>query len=263
MTDNPRRLGAALVTIACLMAARPARGDEGLLDDLSAMRANRLSGLRNVSVTEQVNGGIPSAGRTQNVLTVTVLWPVRLGPSWQLITYSVGEIGAQPGLEAGDGRVVGLGDTVVNLALTPRRTRALYWAVGPVLQLPTATNSDLGSQRWAAGPSVALFVQPLPWTAGVLLENAWGRDFSEFSAQYWLNYNLPRGWFLESNATPTADWEAALADRWTMPLAGGFGKVFTLAGHSLSASAQGSYNVKEPRTGPQWGASLSLQLLLP
>ena len=143
------------------------------------------------------------------------------------------------------------------------RTRALYWAVGPVLQLPTATNGDLGSQRWAAGPSVGLFVQPLPWTAGVLLENAWGRHFSEFSAQYWLNYNLPRGWFLESNATPTADWEAALADRWTMPLAGGFGKVFTLAGHSLSASAQGSYNVKEPRTGPQWGASLALQLLLP
>ena len=80
-----------------------------------------------------------------------------------------------------------------------------------------------------------------------------GRHFSEFSAQYWLNYNLPRGWFLESNATPTADWEAALADRWTMPLAGGFGKVFTLAGHSLSASAQGSYNVKEPRTGPRGG----------
>ena len=48
-----------------------------------------------------------------------------------------------------------------------------------------------------------------------------------------------------------------------MPLAGGFGKVFTLAGHSLSASAQGSYNVKEPRMGPVWGVSLSLQLLLP
>ena len=120
MTDNPRRLGATLVTIACLMAARPTRGDERLLDDLSAMRANRLSGLRNVSVTEQVNGGVPSAGRTQNVLTVTVLWPVRLVRRGSFITYSVGEIGAQPGLDAGDGRVVGLGDTVVNSALDPQ-----------------------------------------------------------------------------------------------------------------------------------------------
>jgi hypothetical protein len=54
-----------------------------------------------------------------------------------------------------------------------------------VPQLPTATNGDLGSRRWAAGPSLALFVQPLPWTVGALLENAWGLQFNQFSAQYW------------------------------------------------------------------------------
>jgi hypothetical protein len=264
MRGNPvRRLAAATLALACLTAARTARGDEDLLDDLSRMRANRLSGLRNVSVTEQLNVGFPSAGQTQSVLTFSLLWPVPLGASWQLITYTVGEIVSQPALEPRDGRVVGLGDTVLNAVVTPKRTGALYCGVGPVLQLPTATNGDLGSRDWAAGPSLALFVQPLPWTVGALLENAWGRDFNQFSAQYWVNYNLPRGWFLESNATPTADWEGPLADRWTVPLAGGFGKVFTLAGQGLSASAQGSYNVKEPRVGPAWGVSLSLQLLLP
>ena len=50
--------------------------------------------------------------------------------------------------------------------------------------------------------------------------------------------NLPRGWFLESSATVTADWEADQSDRWTVPLGGGFGKVFTLGSHSLSVSTQ-------------------------
>jgi hypothetical protein len=251
------------VVLACLGAARSARADESLLDDLSALRANRLSGLRNVSVTGQVNAGFPSSGRTQNLLSLTVLWPVPLGPSWQLITYTVGELVSQPRLKPRDGRVVGLGDTVVNALVARKRTRAIYWAAGPVLQLPTATDGELGSRRWAAGPSLALFVQPLPWTLGTLVGNVWGDQLDEFSAQYWLDYNLPHGWFLESNATITADWEGPLADRWTVPLAGGFGKVFRLAGRSLSASAQGSYNVKEPGVGPEWGVSLSFQLLLP
>jgi hypothetical protein len=50
------------VVLACLGATRAARADESLLDELSALRANRLSGLRNVSVTEQVNAGFPSSG---------------------------------------------------------------------------------------------------------------------------------------------------------------------------------------------------------
>lgn len=69
------------LALACLAAARPARGDDDLLDDLSRIRANRLSGLRNVSVAEQANVGFPSAGRIQNVLMLSLLWPFPLGAS--------------------------------------------------------------------------------------------------------------------------------------------------------------------------------------
>jgi hypothetical protein len=91
------------------------------------------------------------------VLSLTVLWPVPLRSSWQLITYTVGEVVSQARLEPQDGRVVGPGDTVVNALVAPK-------------------------------PSLTTFV---------------------------------------------------------------------------SESAQGSYNLKEPGVGPEWGVSLSLELLLP
>jgi len=254
---------AVVAALICLGACCPAGGDEGLLEELSARRANPLSGLRNVGINEQVNVGFPSGGKTQHVLTLQALLPLSLGPRWALITYFEGGMVSQRGLRPGEDRITGLGDTVVNFVLTPRRTGALYWGAGPVVQLPTATDRDLGSTAWAAGPSVALFVQPLPWTAGMLLENGWGQGFNEFAAQYWLNYNLPRGWFLESNATVTADWEGRLADRWTVPLAAGAGKVFTVFGQSMSAGAQGLYNVKEPTFGPCWGFAVQVQYFFP
>lgn len=97
----------------------------------------------------------------------------------------------QRGPRSDEDGTTGPGDTVVNFIVTPKRTGALYWGVGPVVRIPTATDHDLGGTAWAAGPSLALFVQSLPWTVGALLENGWGRGFDEFAAQYWLNYNLP------------------------------------------------------------------------
>ncbi len=139
----------------------------------------------------------------------------------------------------------------------------------PSSSIPTATDHELGTDRWAAGPALALFVQPLPWTVGALIENAWSFSgsgdarFDEFSVQYFLTYNLPRGWFLETNSTVTANWTADRADRWTVPVGGGFGKVFTVGEQSLSSGVQLFYNAVRPSVGPMWSAAISLQLLFP
>ena len=79
--------------------------------------------------------------------------------------------------------------TVLTAVVTPNQTGTLIWGLGPVLELPTATDHELGSNLWAAGPALGLFVEPDPWTIGVLLENAWSfagsghEKINEFSAQ--------------------------------------------------------------------------------
>jgi hypothetical protein len=116
---------------------------------------------------------------------------------------------------------------------------------------------------------VGLFVQPNPWTAGLLLENVWsfagngGEDVNQFSAEYFLTWNLPQGWFLESNATVTADWMAPEGNRWTVPVGGGFGRVFTVGKESVSPSLQGFFNSVRPDVGPDWSLSAQLQVLFP
>jgi hypothetical protein len=252
------------VTVGAAYAQQPTA-----IDDLAKLRANPLSGLRTVTLQDQVNFAFPSAGQSQNLITLQAVWPLPLGKDWTLIAYPILSLVSQPGLDPGETQVSGLGDTVLTADITPNQTGTLIWGLGPVLDLPTATDHELGSNLWAAGPALGLFVEPDLWTVGVLLENAWSfagsghEKINEFSAQYFLTYNLPRGWFLESNATVTADWEADQSERWTLPLGGGFGKVFTLGARSLSVSTQAFYNEPRPSTGPSWSVALSLQLLFP
>src|SRR5262245_23117980 len=103
-----------VAALICLVTCGAARGDEAVLEELSVRRANPLSGLRNIGLNEQLNVGFPSAGKTQHVLTLQALLPLSLGPRWALITYLQGGMVSQHGVRAGEDRVTGLGDTVVN-----------------------------------------------------------------------------------------------------------------------------------------------------
>ena len=88
-------------------------------------------------------------------------------------------------------------------------------------------------------------------------------EVNAFEAQYFFTWNLPHGWFLQSNGTVTANWKAEPTNRWTVPVGGGFGKVFTLGGQSWSFGAQVFYNAVHPSAGPEWSAGVSLQVLFP
>lgn len=65
---------------------------------------------------------------------------------------------------------------------------------------------------------------------GILGYNIWdfAGDSDEESVnsllfQYFVNYNLEKGWYLTSSPTMTADWTADSDERWTVPLGLGVG----------------------------------------
>ncbi len=157
----------------------------------------------------------------------------------------------------------------ITAAITPSETGFLAWGIGPVLQIPTATSAQLGSDRWALGPAIGLYVQPGEWTFGALTENIWSfagagnQRVNTLSIQYVVNRNLPKGWFVESSTTILSDWTAGSGNRWTVPVGGGVGRVFELGGQSFSASGEAFYNAVRPDVGPDWSLSLSLQWLFP
>jgi hypothetical protein len=149
----------------------------------------------------------------------------------------------------------------------------LVWGVGPVFQIPTATNHLLGTGKWSAGPGAVLFLnaKPLHMTGGLLAFNIWSfagdddrADVNAMTLQPFLNLNLEKGWYLTSSPLMTADWEADNDNRWTVPIGGGFGRIFKIGDQPVNANLAAYYNVVKPDdTGADWQLRAQFTFLFP
>ena len=82
--------------------------------------------------------------------------------------------------------------------------------------------------------------------------------------QYFINYNLPNGWYLTSSPIITANWEADSDSTWTIPFGGGVGRFFRIGKLPVNMQVQGFYNVEKPDDlGPDWTLRFQIQVLLP
>jgi hypothetical protein len=104
---------------------------------------------------------------------------------------------------------------------------------------------------------------------GGLVSNIWGistdpgNEINFFTFQPFVNYNLDKGWYLATSPIITADWEADSGDRWTLPVGGGFGRVFAIGKQPVNAQMQAFYNVEKSALSGDWGLRLQFQLLFP
>jgi hypothetical protein len=169
----------------------------------------------------------------------------------------------------GQDQTNGLGDTTFTAFVSPKKTSQLIWGVGPVFLLPTATDEVLGSDKWGAGASVVLLTMPGKWVIGSLFSNIWSfagsgeQDVNLFTWQYFINYNLPGGWYLSSAPIITANWEEDKGNKWIIPFGGGVGRIFRIGKLPMNAQVQAFYNAAKPDLGPDWTLRLQLQFLFP
>lgn len=119
------------------------------------------------------------------------------------------------------------------------------------------------------------------WVYGARVNNQWSiggwgdRAVNSMLLQWFLNYNLPNGWYLTTSPIVTANWKAEKGgDVWTVPVGGGFGKLSRLEQIlpleqrpigklpiNLQLSAYG--NVARPEFGPTWQLRFQIQFLFP
>ena len=81
--------------------------------------------------------------------------------------------------------------------------------------------------------------------------------------QYFVNYNLPEGWYLTSAPIITANWEASSGNKWVVPFGGGIGKILRIAKLPFNGGVSAFYNAVKPDVGPDWTLRIQLALLLP
>jgi hypothetical protein len=111
---------------------------------------------------------------------------------------------------------------------------------------------------------------PGDWVLGALAQNIWSfagpsnaESINKFVFQYFVNYNLPNGWYLTSTPVITADWNKPSNDRWTVPLGGGAGRLVKFGKQPADFKVQAFANVVYPDAGPDWTVMAAVKFLFP
>lgn len=240
-------------------------------NELRKAAQNPISNLISVPVQNNDNFGIGPDDRVQNILNIQPVIPARINENWNLISRIITPIIYQPTVsEPIDQGVAGFGDLNPTFFLSPAKPHKIIWGVGPAVVLPTATNSKLGQGKWSMGPSIVVLAQPAKWTLGVLVNNVWSfagqssrKDVNQMVFQYFINYNLNKGWYITWQPTLTADWEADNGGRWLVPFGGGVGRIMKLGFQPVNLTAQFYGNAVHPSGASPWGMRLQIAFLFP
>jgi opacity protein-like surface antigen len=250
-----------------------AKGPAAGTEDLAKASQNPIASLVSVPFQNNTNPHVGPFNRTQNILNIEPVVPMSLNAQWNVISRTIIPVMSQPNPLI-DSSTNGVGDINESLFFSPVNSgiKDFTWGFGPIVTAPSASDLILGTGRTLIGPTMVLVVTPGHWVIGVLANNQWsvggapGRpSVNFFTTQYFINYNIPggHGWFLTSAPIITADWTAAPGQQWTVPVGGGFGRVFKLGDQPIDASIQGFYNVVRPDNGPTWSLRVQMSLLFP
>jgi hypothetical protein len=248
-------------------------------EELRKAAQNPIASLISVPIQPTWNFGIGSSERVQNIWLVQPVIPVSVGKDWNLIVrwitpilyqpISVPQASGPPNQQTG---VFGMGDMNPSFFLSPKKSK-VTWGVGPTLVLPTATNTTyLGQGKLSMGPSVVALVQPSHFTIGFLANNYWSvaghsdlnkPAVNQFLLQYFVNYNMTKGWYLLSAPIITADWRETNGGRWIVPFGGGVGRIMRLGFQPVNLQAQLYGNAVHPPGASPWALKLQLAFLFP
>jgi hypothetical protein len=236
---------------------------------------NPVASLISVPIQNNNNGGIDPGNRTQNVLNIQPVIPLKVNDSWNLIVRWITPIIYQPLPAPSPLPQVGfsgLGDMQPTFLLSPRKPHKLIWGVGPIIQVPTATSQYLGQGKLALGPNVVALAMPGHFVMGVLVNNIWSvagsgsrRDINQLLLQYFVNYNMKKGWYLNTSPILTANWNtpAASGSVWTVPFGGGIGRIMKLGFQPVNISVQAYGNAVHVPGASPWTVRASFALLFP
>jgi len=165
-----------------------------------------------------------------------------------------------------------LGDIQPTALLSPRKPHKIIWGVGPIFQLPTATSQYTGQGKLAIGPNVVALAMPRNFVLGVLVNNLWSvagsgsrPDVNQLLLQYFVNYNMKKGWYLTTQPILTANWNspAASGSVWTLPFGGGVGRIMKLGFQPVNINVQAYGNAVHVPGDSPWTVRATFALLFP
>ena len=208
---------------------------------LAKATQNPLAAMYSLPFQNNSTFNVGPGERTHNVLNIQPVIPVSLTAGINLINRVIIPVITQPYGSNGASSSTGLGDVNYTAWLSPTKASKITWGIGPAFQIPTASKDIYGSGEFGVGPSAVALTTKGQWVAGFVINNIWTfGDVKEnkFLFQYFVNYNLPKAWYIVTAPILTANWNASSSQQWIVPFGGGAGKVFKLGKQPININAQ-------------------------
>jgi len=249
---------------------------------LAKAAQNPVASLISVPLQNNSNFNVGPYRRTQDIFNIQPVIPKPITQNWMLITRVIQPIVWQPYTTQDTGGEVGFGDMSPTFFLSPAKPGKLIWGAGPAFVIPTATSSLLGQGKFSLGPGVVALLQPGHWTFGVLVNNVFSvvgsshrPSVNQMSLQYFITYNLKKGWNINSGPIVAANWhnqasgdaadgnDTTSGGRWTVPYGGGVGRITRLGYQPVNFSVNFYGNAIHPPGSSPWDMRIQLAFLFP
>ena len=263
-----------------IMTISPAIAEQ----DLAKQSQNPIGNMISLPMQNNTYFGVGPAEECANSFQLQPVYPVNLGKvnlinrtiipinylaSQELTIPVATDLGTEQ-ITFDTESIGGLGDITYQGFFSPADPGKVIWGAGPVLQLPTATDERLGTDKWSAGLGFVALTMPGKWVLGALGYNIWDfagpsdeEDVNSMLFQYFVNYNLSNGWYLTSTPVITANWEADSDQRWTIPFGLGVGRLVKFGDQPVDFKIQPFWYAEKPDNGPEWSLQLQVKFLFP
>jgi len=248
-------------------AGTPAGGDGE--QSLATQLSNPVASLISVPFQLNWNQGIGDGNGTQTYMNIQPVIPISISEDWNLISRTILPLVSVSDLTPDFGTLNGLGNTTQSFFFSPKAPTkgGLIWGVGPVFNVPTATNG-IAPNQWGAGITGVVLTQKHGWTLGMLANQIWSvnkeEQFGESSNMFlqpFISYSTKKATSITLNTESTYNW---VDETWSVPINFTVGQIIKLGGKPVQITGGVRYWAESPDEAAEgWGARLVVTYLFP
>ncbi|BHH86207.1 transporter [Desulforhopalus sp. 52FAK] len=235
-----------------------AKSSQGEDADLAQDLANPIADLITLPVQMNYDSNIgPSDEGTKIQTNIQPVIPFGLNEEWNIITRTIMPVIYQEDIVPDAGSQFGLGDTSLTMFFSPKKSNpgGIMWGIGPILLAPTATEPQLGGEKWGAGPSGIVLKEIGSWTVGALANHVWSfagdsdrLDINNSFIQPFAAYTWPTAWTVSLQSETTYNWES---ESWSVPINFAVSKLVWMGKLPVSLQAGVGYWLESPDSGSE------------
>lgn len=235
--------------------------------ELAKKLSNPISSLISVPLQHNYDCCYGPAEGYRYTLNIQPVVPVSISPEWNLIVRTIVPVVFQEATTPQTGNEVGFSDVTQSFFFSPTGGKnGLTVGYGPALLYPLGGEA-LGTEKWAAGPTVVVVKAAGHATFGVLANHLWSyagesdrADVSQTFLQPFYSYTWPNTTGVSVNTESSYNWKT---EQWTVPINFTVNHLYKVGGQRVQLAGTLKYYAAQEDFGPSWGLRFTTTFLFP